>query len=260
MDTPQFQKAEYGIASSQATCQICKQPVGSAYYRVNGVVACEQCATRVKSAAPANSHAHFVRGLLYGIGGAIIGLIIYSTFTIATGIEIGFVSLAVGYIVGRAIKMGSQGFGGRHYQIAAVLLTYAAVSMSAVPIAISYSAKHRSEAPRVQSTAPANPSTSSPDAPSSNSASDSDSSSGGSSTQPQKSGLMLLLYLVFIGLASPFMELSQDAAHGAIGLVILFVGMRIAWQMTGMSNLPQISGPFKNEGTAAPAAPPPSLG
>jgi hypothetical protein len=260
MDTPQFQKAEYGSAASQAACQLCKQPVGAAYYRVNGAVACEQCATRVKNATPASSHANFMRGLLYGIGGAIIGLVIYSTFTIATGIEIGFISLAVGYIVGKAVKMGSRGFGGTHYQIAAVLLTYAAVSMSAVPIAISYSAKHRAEAPSVRPAAPANPATSSPAAQSSNTGSEPDSSSENSSTAPRKSGLVLLLYLVYIGLASPFLELGQDPVHGAIGVIILLVGMRIAWQLTSMSDHAQIVGPFKNDSTAAPAAPPPSLG
>jgi predicted lipid-binding transport protein (Tim44 family) len=260
MDTPQFQKAEYGSAASQAACQICKQPVGSTYYRVNGAVACEQCATRMKNATPGSSHANFMRGLLFGIGGAILGLVIYATFTIATGIEIGFISLAVGYIVGKAVKMGSRGFGGAHYQIAAVLLTYAAVSMSAVPIAISYSAKHHSEPPAVRSTGPANPSTSSPGTPSSNSAAGSDSSSESSSGEPRKGGLMLLLYLVYIGLASPFLDLAQDPAHGAIGVIILLVGMRIAWQLTSMSDHAQIVGPFKNESSAAPAAPPPSLG
>jgi len=259
MDSPQFQKAEYGSGASPA-CAICKQPVGSAYYRVNGAVACEPCAARVKGATPESSHAHFVRGLIYGIGGAIVGLIIYSVFTIATGIEIGFVSLAVGYIVGRAVKMGSRGYGGTHYQIAAALLTYAAVSLSAVPIAISYSARHHSEAPRVESTAPSNPGTSSPDAPSSESGAGADSSSQRSATPPRKSGLMLLLYLVYIGLASPFLELGRDPLHGGIGVIILLVGMRIAWQLTAMSDHAQIVGPFKNEGTAAPAAPPPSLG
>lgn len=268
MDTPQFQKAEYGSAASQAACQICKQPVGAAYYRVNGAVACEQCAARVKDATPASSHANFMRGLLFGIGGAILGLIIYATFTIATGIEIGFISLAVGYIVGKAVKMGSRGFGGTHYQIAAVLLTYAAVSMSAVPIAISYSAKHHSETRSVRPAEPSTPTTSDPSipttsnpyAPAPSTATKSDSPDDTSSEQPAKSGLMLLLSLVYIGLASPFLDLAQDPAHGAIGVIILLVGMRIAWRLTSMSDHAQIVGPFKNTGPAAPAAPPPGLG
>jgi hypothetical protein len=167
-------------------------------------------------------------------------------------------SLAVGYILGKSMKMGSKGFGGTHYQIAAVLLTYAAVSMAAVPIAISYSVKHRIEtsAPKGQLTAPSNPS--SPDARSSGAANDADSPSESSPAQPRRSGL-LLLYLVSIGLASPFLELGQDPAHGAIGVIILLVGMRIAWRLTAMSDHAQIVGPFKNTGAVAQASAPPDL-
>jgi hypothetical protein len=50
--------------------------------------------------------------------------------------------------------------------------------------------------------------------------------------------------LVLIGLASPFLEL-QDPLHGMIGLVILFVGIRIAWQLAQGTSI-QILGPFKS--------------
>jgi len=36
---------------------------------------------------------------------------LYSAFGIATGLEIGYVSVAVGYIVGRAMLMGTAGLG-----------------------------------------------------------------------------------------------------------------------------------------------------
>jgi hypothetical protein len=55
--------------------------------------------------------------------------------------------------------------------------------------------------------------------------------------------------LALVGLASPFLELS-DPAHGIIGLIILFVGIRIAWTMT-RSRVVNIIGPI-NE--AVPAA------
>jgi hypothetical protein len=51
--------------------------------------------------------------------------------------------------------------------------------------------------------------------------------------------------LALIGLASPFLEL-QDPVHGLIGLVILFVGVRIAWRLTA-AKIPEISGPFANQ-------------
>jgi len=42
---------------------------------------------------PKDSHAGYVRGLLFGIGAAIVGMIFYAGFTIVTGIYIGYVSL-----------------------------------------------------------------------------------------------------------------------------------------------------------------------
>ena len=54
--------------------------------------------------------------------------------------------------------------------------------------------------------------------------------------------------LLFAGLASPFLEL-QDPMHGVIGLIILFVGIRIAWQLTAAKKL-DILGPFSKSSTA----------
>src|SRR6202034_1966586 len=100
-------------------------------------MACEACAEKAKSELPKDSHTAFSRGAPPGIGDAILGLAVYATFTIVTGIISRYVSLGVGYIVGKAIKMGSNGMSGRRYQIAAALLTYAAVSMAAIPIGVS---------------------------------------------------------------------------------------------------------------------------
>jgi hypothetical protein len=56
--------------------------------------------------------------------------------------------------------------------------------------------------------------------------------------------------LALVGLASPFLELS-DPAHGIIGLIILFVGIRIAWTITRGRTV-NIIGPI-NAGISAPS-------
>jgi hypothetical protein len=61
-----------------------------------------------------------------------------------------------------------------------------------------------------------------------------------------------LIELTLLGLASPFLEL-RDPFHGAIGLVILFVGIRIAWQLTAGPKV-DILGPF----TVGASSPPPT--
>jgi hypothetical protein len=228
--TPQFGTAEYAGVRETEHCSFCKQPIGRSYYRVNTAMACPTCGERAQHQLPGDSHSGFTRSLIFGLGGAALGLVIYAVFAITTGLVIGYVSLAVGYIVGKAIKLGSQGAGGRRYQIAAVVLTYAAVSLAAIPIYISIYAKERKTHQPVQVTQ-----------------SNTDAQQPAEPPPAQHRGGVAgaILKLGLIGLASPFLDLAADPFHGLIGLVILFVGLKIAWQITAGSEL-QISGPFEN--------------
>jgi len=240
--TPQFATADY--AGSGETCKSCSQPIAGTYFRVNGSLACEHCTTQLKNQLPKDSHSAFVRAVVFGIGGAIIGLIGYAAFGLITGIRIGYISLAVGWLVGKAMHKGSNGVGGRRYQVVAALLTYAAVSMAAVPIYISQMAKNKpAPSAQVQTT----PST--PGAPNSQSATDPNAASGNTSPaaapKPKMNFFMAIGVLALIGLASPFLELA-DPFHGIIGLVILFVGIRFAWQQTGAPKI-DIVGPFQSK-------------
>src|SRR5260221_6168538 len=140
---PQFGTAEYKGAAGGETCRACKQTITGEYYRVNGVQACAACVGKVKEQMPKDTHAAVVRGMLFGVGGATAGLIVDSVFGIVTGIVIGYVSLAVGWLGGEAIRAGSKGVGGRRYQIAAVLLNYAAGSIGAIPMGIGQNGKEK---------------------------------------------------------------------------------------------------------------------
>jgi predicted lipid-binding transport protein (Tim44 family) len=242
---PQFSTAEYTGKPGTDTCKSCQQTISGEYYRISGALACANCADQLKRQIPKDSHSAFVRGILFGVGGAILGLILYSAFGIITGLVIGYISLAVGYIVGRAIKMGSGGIGGRRYQIAAVILTYAAVSIAAIPIYVSQAIKEKKEqkqglvkhsAPPVLAPAPQQAS------PSSDKESTEKSAEDPESKEPKMGLGAAVGMMMLVGLASPFLEL-QDPIHGGIGLIILFVGIRIAWKMTAGSPI-DILGPF----------------
>ena len=89
-NVPQFGIAEYPSAPGTDTCMSCRQPAVGSYYRVNGALACARCKEQLEAQLPKDSHAAFVRGLMFGVGGAILGLILYSVFGIVTGIEIGY--------------------------------------------------------------------------------------------------------------------------------------------------------------------------
>lgn len=217
--TPQFATAEYATNSPASNCPVCKKPISGAYFKIKGTPVCAGCTERIRAQIPQDSHAAFVRALVFGIGGALIGFALYVAFALATGLIIGYVSLAVGYIVGKAMHMGSGGIGGRRYQVVAVLLTYFAVSLSAVPIAIEQTRAHHAQA-----------------------------ESAAADTRPAHVNVgKAIALLAFVGIASPILEL-QDPVHGLIGLVILFVGLRFAWRFTAARTV-NISGPFP----AAPA-------
>ena len=229
-DSPQFSTAEYQETLDKNSCKTCNQPVKNQYFRVNGAMTCVPCAMKTAGHAQSDSSSTFMKALLFGFGGALIGLILYSAVGIITGLEIGYVSIAVGYLVGRAIMMGSSGVGGRRYQIAALVLTYAAVSLSAVPIGLHQLSKEKQQpqstgvvsvqgAPKVETTSSASP------------------------EQLSFGGLIVALgYLTVYGLASPLLSLAEPL-QGLIGLVILFVGLRIAWKLTAGTGVP-VMGPY----------------
>ncbi len=140
----------------------------------------------------AGEEGSFIQGLVLGFAAAFVGLAVYATVTIVTHFYFGWVALGVGWLVGSAIKFGSKGVGGLKYQIAAVALTYAAISLAEVPILVARAIQH-----------------------------------GGSDVDWAAMAPQLVLW----GIASPFLELRRPV-FGILGLVILFVGLRIAARVT----------------------------
>jgi hypothetical protein len=199
--TPQFGTAEYVGTPGGDHCQFCHQPIAGTYFRTNGAMTCPACAQRMREHGTDDTHAAFVRAIVFGLGAAALGLILYATFSIVTGITIGYASLAVGWLVGKAMMKGSGGANGRRYQIAAALLTYAAVSLARIPIWIHY---------------------------------DPDLQANLAAAIPK----LIPLALVF-----PFTRFADNPFGGIIGLVILFVGLSIAWKMTTAQPI-KIDGPF----------------
>jgi hypothetical protein len=248
--SPLFETAKYESAPASDVCKLCQQPISGEYYRANAAMLCPGCADRVRSQLPQDSHAAFVRGILFGLGGFVVALIAYSLVGIVLrGWTIGYLALGVGWIIGKSMMIGSRGAGGRRYQLVAVLLTYAAVSMSAIPIGVSlvwdkiqnersakavHSPEQNSQQPGATGQNPGD---------SSNPPKESEAGNTG----PTSLG-SFLGELALRGLASPFMEL-QSSYGGVIMLIILFVGMRFAWKITGAS-LVAVDGPYQTSSAA----------
>jgi len=257
--SPQFGTAEYLGKPGNDHCQFCHQPIAGNYYRINNAMACGGCAEKMRGALATDTHAAYVRALLYGIGAAVVGMILYAIFEIATGLIIGYVSLAVGWMVGTAMMKGSNGVGGRRYQITAVLLTYAAVSMAAVPVWIHYGNKQRQQQQQQQQIqSRQTPGQQSQGQQTQQQLEDEQrqleaesrqhpSHQSPKPVQPRMSFGGWLARVALIGLASPFLEVwGGGVTFGwLIGLVILFVGMKIAAKLTGGRPL-EIYGPFND--------------
>jgi hypothetical protein len=212
---PQFATAEFVPDNPSMTCSACQGPISGPYFQVNAAQVCPECANKIQEQIPKDSHAAFVRALVFGIAGALVGFALYVAFALVTGLVIGWVSLAVGFIVGKAMNLGSRGVGGRRYQLVAVLLTYLAVSLSAVPIAIHQMRQQHQAQAQASNTA-----------------------------EPHRQHMSVakaIGVLALLGIASPLLDL-QDPVHGIIGLVILFVGIRFAWRFTAGRTI-SVSGP-----------------
>lgn len=110
MSVPDFDRAEYIQPTQQNT-----QPTTL------------DATPHYVEATPILAGSTFPTALLFGFGAAILGAIGYGLFSL-TGWMISIVAIAIGWFVARAMMLGSGGIGGRPYQIAAVLLTYFAVS------------------------------------------------------------------------------------------------------------------------------------
>lgn len=232
---PQFSTAEYAHLPGTERCRICGGAISGEYYRVNGQMACSRCGTEAGAGQPVDSHAAFARGLLLGAGAALLGLICYAAFTAVTGWYLGYIALGVGWLVGAAIRRGSNGMGGRRYQVAAVLLTYASISLAQIPIVIADAMKHGSS---VRQTASAVDRTGADAAAQGASPAGANGWPGGAEVNWGAE----IAQLALLGLASPFLGLS-DPGHGLIGLVILFIGLRVAFRQTAARQL-AVDGPF----------------
>jgi hypothetical protein len=128
----QFDQAEVAApAAGLPVCTACRQAIPDHYFQVNGAILCERCSTAAKAhLTGGSSFGRFVKAFVYGFGAAVAGFALYFGVLKLTGMEIGLISIVVGFMVGAAVRKGSGGRGGALYQLTAVFLTYLAIAVS----------------------------------------------------------------------------------------------------------------------------------
>ncbi len=108
-----------------------------------------------------------------------------------TGFMVSIVAIGMGWLIAKAMMAATKGIGGRPFQIAAVILTYFSVSIGQA-LGIYW----RSRA-NLEGASPAE---------------------------------LIGIFTKFV-LFNPILRLQNNTISGAIGLLILFIGMRTAWQL-----------------------------
>jgi hypothetical protein len=120
-----------------ACCALCNGTIDAEYHRVNGQPVCSGCLPQFRHLQSQGIGLGFGRAALAGAGAALAGAVVWRIVTALTGYELGILAAAIGWAVGRTVRWGSGGMGGRRFQILAVALTYFGITASYVPLILS---------------------------------------------------------------------------------------------------------------------------
>jgi hypothetical protein len=201
---PRFQGAELAELSPTELCPNCNNLISFEYFRINGQMVCPSCAVQARTGQSSDSQVAYALALFFGIGGAMVGSMLYAGFAIATHITLGYLALVVAWIVGKSMEYGSNGLGGGRYQFTAVVLTYLSVSLASIPVNL-YEVFSQS----------------------------------GSLTNWAD----LLNQVPAWALISPFLGLGTDMVAAGIRMAMLFLGFCLAWRITRPKPL-SVAGPY----------------
>ena len=228
----QFTKADFGEQPATLKCAACLAAIDGTYFQLCGANLCETCGEKAKAARGNPTFTQWMRGALFGFGGALAGAAIYSAIEMATGFTIGLVAILCGWLVGKSVRKGAGGLGGRRCQVLAVGLTWFSITMGYLPGMIKdvRDSMKREANNKASSGAPKN-----------------GEASGKVPLKPHSPAIGLVIVLGVV-LVSPFLILFNGIG-GIINAIILFFGLQKAWSMTG-SGAP-LSGPFSTRAETA---------
>lgn len=242
-------------AAGGIPCAACGTGITDQYFRIGRKQVCGGCkieldAIERTSQAELRQPKQTVRAMLYGLGAAVLGAVLYYAVIAITGLEVGYVALAIGYGVGYAIRKATRGRGARRFQILAVVLTYFAVGLAYLPLSFSNDG-HETKA--ATSSAAAAPDTARATATAATPA----ASLAPADAQSRKDGSIAIALALLVLLAAPFflpvVAVVGSLPSGLITGIIIAVGLGQAWRMTAPADF-TISGPFRVRARAPEAA------
>lgn len=248
--------ADGGSGGTSVTCENCSTSISTAYYHIGKHVVCAACRDTVLAHLEMpRGWKPFLKAGVYGVGAAIAGAIVYYGVIAITNFEIGIVAILIGYMVGFMVGKGTGGRGGRRFQILAVALTYWSVGLAYTPLAFKGTdGKQSKQTVSTDSLRATHPDTTRNTANVDSSLTRSEHAP--KNAEPTKNpGRVLLIglgALVLMTLALPVLMVIGSLPSGFISAIIIAVGLRQAWRMTGAPTL-TVTGPYKVGGDPATA-------
>jgi hypothetical protein len=180
-----------------ATCGFCGNVVAGKINRVDEKAACDRC---VAAAAKdfLDDRVLLTRGLILGGVAAVVYFLLLACLDVLLDGVRGpsFLTLPVGFIVGRAFAMGSKGQQGLKFRLAPVVISYMTVAMAAIPVLIMHAVEDTSTNPTWLN--------------------------------------YVLVKLPLWALVSPFIVESGRGLLGMVSLTFLAVGLLTAWHEAGI--------------------------
>jgi hypothetical protein len=243
MDGLQFDKAEFtaGTGEPPAVCAACQHALAGDWFRVNEQPCCGTCTADVERTLGGRpGAAGFVKALIGGVAGGVVGALLYYLVLAVSGYEIGLLAIAVGFLVGKGVQWGTGGRGGPLYQALAIGLTYVAIVSTYVPGVIQ-GLREAQPSPAASASAPVDGVAATSPAAGSVAEQDAPVSLGGF--------LAAVAIFALLVLALPFLAGFQNI----LGLIIIAIGLYEAWKINRRVPL-NVIGPFR---TPAPTPAPP---
>lgn len=235
-DTAVPRVAPTAVGVHGVSCTTCQRTIADEYFDVNGQSVCATCRDQLERlTVTPREWSMFVRAALLGLVAAVLGAMLYYAVIAITNFEIGLVAIAIGYMVGWAVRRATAGRGGRRFQVLALVLTYWAVGLAYTPLTFQQiTESNKKEAQAAAATPDAQPAEAESDG--------------------QPVSIILALGIVLLSsLALPVLMVIGSLPGGLISAAIIAFGMQQAWRMTGTPPL-LISGPYR-----IAAAPPSSI-
>jgi hypothetical protein len=235
----QFDKVEGPGPAAPPACAQCRRPLDE-YFALGGHMFCRACVDGFRAGAS------FWRALLYGVGAAIVGTIVWFVILKVFNYELGIIGIVVGLFVGVAVRKGARGLGGWKYQTLAMALTYVSITASYVPLVL------KGAVDAADKTEKANDATAVDGEPNEAAAAPGAAPAPvAKKPAPVSGGAVAFAFLVVFGiaLAMPFLA----GAGNFMGWIIIGIALYEAWKLN--RRLP-ITGPFRFGG--ALSVPPPS--